>query len=82
MYKVRLSLFCSQEAKYFVISDDTPEYLDVVATDMAGNWKLRTPKLVLSIISSREYYRPWNKLQDEEDFEDGLMMVNMKLICL
>lgn len=67
----------AQEANYMMAEDDTAEYVELIAQDMAGRWRIKTPKLVLSIISSSQYYKPWNTPQDEEDFQDGLMLVRI-----
>ena len=50
--------------------------MDEVARFMSVAWRHRTPKLVLSIISSSQYFVPWSMARFEEDFRDGVMQVS------
>ena len=50
--------------------------MDEVARFMSVAWRHRTPKLVLSIISSSQYFVPWSSAKFEEDFRDGVIQVS------
>ena len=51
--------------------------MDDVARFMVVAWRRRTPKLVLSIIGSAQYYQPWEKTRFKEEFEDGIIQVGL-----
>lgn len=48
---------------------------DDVARYMAVAWQRRTPKMILTILSSPEYYQAWERESFAEDFQAGLIQV-------
>ncbi|KAH9496231.1 hypothetical protein Btru_012762 [Bulinus truncatus] len=64
-----------QQSKYVLVTEDSVEQIDKVAADMTWLWNMSTPKLVLTLISSEQYFKPWKRQQELEDFQDGLMKV-------
>lgn len=44
-----------------------------IARFMAAAWRRRTPKLVLTVISSSQYYHPWTREKFQEDFKAGII---------
>ncbi|XP_041360001.1 transient receptor potential cation channel subfamily M member-like 2 isoform X2 [Gigantopelta aegis] len=56
---------------YVIIPKDTP--VDDIANYMAYGWKRRTPKIVLSVISSVKYFKQWEDEKHIEDFQAGII---------
>ena len=52
---------------------DTPP--DQVTHFMARYWRLKNPKIVLSVISDIENYKPWKSQRLKDDFEKGIIKV-------
>ena len=48
---------------------------------MAKYWGLRSPKIVLSIISDIIDYKPWKNQRLKDDFEKGIIKVFMVKNC-
>ena len=65
---------CFQDRYYVMVNKDAS--MDEVARFMAVAWHHRTPKMVLSIISSYQYFVPWSTPKFEEDFRDGIIQVS------
>jgi hypothetical protein len=53
--------------------------MDDIARFIAIAWHRCTPKLVLSVISTPDYFTPWKK-KFEEDLREGLIQV--VILCL
>ncbi|KAI8793689.1 protein ced-11 [Biomphalaria glabrata] len=56
-----------------LVTEETMEQVDRITQDMADNKNMKSPKLVLTLISSAQYFKHWKRQQDVEDFQDGLM---------
>ncbi|KAK7097580.1 hypothetical protein V1264_004533 [Littorina saxatilis] len=61
----------SKDRYYMTVMKDA--HLDEVARFMALAWHRRTPKFVLSIIGSSQYFTPWLKPSFEEDLRNGII---------
>ena len=68
-------LFIQQAKKHYVCvpAETTPEQ---VSQFMSKYWGLRNPKIVLSVISDIEHYKPWKNQRLKDDFEKGIIKVN------
>ena len=70
--------FVQDNASYFVkMSPDTST--DMVADYMDKAWKLRTPNIILSIISSPDHWKKWMNQRQKEDFQKGIIEVGLTI---
>ncbi|XP_061163971.1 transient receptor potential cation channel subfamily M member 1-like [Saccostrea echinata] len=56
---------------YVTVSADTPS--EAVAHFMGTYWKMRSPKIVLSVISGVKHFRPWKNNRLKEQFQKGII---------
>ena len=59
------------------MSQDTST--DMVADYMDKAWKLRTPNIILSIISSPDHWKKWMNQRQKEDFQKGIIEVGLTI---
>ena len=55
------------------IRAETPP--DDVTQFMAKYWAIKNPKIVLSVISDIENFKPWKNQRLKDDFEKGIIKV-------
>ncbi|XP_022323165.2 transient receptor potential cation channel subfamily M member-like 2 isoform X2 [Crassostrea virginica] len=60
----------SPKKHYVTVSADTPS--EEVARFMGSYWKMRSPKIVLSVISGVKHFRPWKNNRLKEQFQKGI----------
>lgn len=56
---------------YVCIPSDTP--CEDVTHFMGSYWKMRSPKIVLSVISGVKHFKPWKNLRLKEQFQKGIV---------
>ena len=68
-----------QPKKHYVSvpSDITP---DQVTRFMSRYWALHNPKIVLSVLSDVENFKPWKNQRLKDDFEKGIIKVQCILV--
>lgn len=52
---------------------------NMVADYMDKAWKLRTPNIILSIISSPDHWKKWMNQRQKEDFQKGIIEVGLTI---
>ena len=57
------------------MADDTST--DKVADYFEKAWMLRTPSIILSVISDPHHWKPWRSETQTEDFQKGIVEVNI-----
>ncbi|XP_048243432.1 transient receptor potential cation channel subfamily M member-like 2 [Haliotis rufescens] len=65
------SVFNQMDRYYVCIPRDST--VDDVASYIAGGWRRRTPKIVLSVISSVQYFKAWENERSVDNFKRGLI---------
>ena len=50
--------------------------MEVVSDFLRRFWGLKSPKIVLSVISNAEQYKPWKSQRLKDDFQKGIIKVN------
>lgn len=63
----------STKKHYVTVSADTPS--EEVTRFMGTYWKMRSPKIVLSVISGVKHFRPWKNNRLKEQFQKGITKV-------
>lgn len=60
----------STKKHYVTVSAETPS--EEVTRFMGTYWKMRSPKIVLSVISGVKHFRPWKNNRLKEQFQKGI----------